>query len=271
MWVNFEIINNLYAPQSSSEKVCVPWRQANLIEIPVCVPDDLQLYDSLQVTVETIIKIWSRVLHKTHQRGELFNLMFHPELVDICEQIFPALLQEAKNLEPNVWVACLRDISAWWHEKEKFQVQITNAESGIQVDLDCTPRATVLSRGLALSGEAWTGNYQRVNERRIDLPAGVRPFVGLSNTVSRQVRQFLEEQGYILDLSDQAAQCTVFLEPAKLENLDSEVALVEYIGNLDVPLLRFWRWPNGYRSALCISGDLDALTLWDYITRLYAR
>ena len=34
------------------------------------------------------------------------------------------------------------------------------------------------------------------------------------------------------------------------------------------PLLRFSRWPAAARSALVISGDIDSLTLWDYLWRL---
>ena len=237
----------------------------------MCVPDDLQLYDGLQLPIEEMVKVWMHVLHMTHERGELFTLMFHPELVDICEQIFPILLQEAKNLEPNVWFVCLRDISAWWHEKEAFQVDITSTKSGLQIELQCTDRATILSRGLTLSGEAWAGSYQRVKERKFVLPAGIRPFVGLPESTPQRVSQFLKEQGYILDLSDQASQCTVYLEPETLEKLNNEVAMIEYIEDVNVPLLRFWRWPDGYKSTLCISGDLDALTLWDYMTRLYAH
>ena len=34
------------------------------------------------------------------------------------------------------------------------------------------------------------------------------------------------------------------------------------------PVIRLWPWPNGMRSALCITGDLDALSLLDYAARL---
>ena len=139
------------------------------------------------------------------------------------------------------------------------------------MDLHCTQRATILSRGLDLSGETWAGNYRCVKERRIDLPVGIRPFIGLSKSTPRHISLFLKDQGYILDLSDQASRCATYLEPVVLENLKSEVELVEYIEKMDTPLLRFWRWPDGYKSALCISGDLDALTLWDYMTRLYSH
>ncbi|MCK5620360.1 MAG: hypothetical protein KAJ17_13215, partial [Candidatus Krumholzibacteria bacterium] len=34
------------------------------------------------------------------------------------------------------------------------------------------------------------------------------------------------------------------------------------------PLLRFGAWPHGNRSALAVTGDIDALTIWDFVHRL---
>jgi len=33
------------------------------------------------------------------------------------------------------------------------------------------------------------------------------------------------------------------------------------------PLVRVWRWPDGARSALAATGDIDALTLRDFVVR----
>jgi len=33
------------------------------------------------------------------------------------------------------------------------------------------------------------------------------------------------------------------------------------------PLVRVWRWPDGARSALAVTGDIDALTLRDFVVR----
>jgi hypothetical protein len=51
----------------------------------------------------------------------------------------------------------------------------------------------------------------------------------------------------------------------------NEVQLIEVIESSPSPLVRYGRWPYGSKSALCISGDLDALTLFDYASRLVVR
>jgi hypothetical protein len=82
---------------------------------------------------------------------------------------------------------------------------------------------------------------------------------------------FVEEQGYVVDASEQARSCTVFLEPATLAGLPSNVALVTHIEASAGPLLKFSRWPDEAKSAFCFAGDLDALSLRDYAGRLVRR
>jgi hypothetical protein len=33
------------------------------------------------------------------------------------------------------------------------------------------------------------------------------------------------------------------------------------------PLVRFGTWPQGCKSALSVTGDIDALTIWDFVQR----
>jgi hypothetical protein len=35
------------------------------------------------------------------------------------------------------------------------------------------------------------------------------------------------------------------------------------------PLVKLGRWPDGAKSALCLTGDLDALSLVDYLSRVF--
>ena len=81
---------------------------------------------------------------------------------------------------------------------------------------------------------------------------------------------FLQEQGYIVDMADTAARCAIYLEAATLDRM-TKVQLVNQIEASPGPLVRYWRWPNGAKSALCITGDLDALTILDYASRLFVR
>lgn len=269
----FDTINRFYQPRPALEAVCVPWTRANMVEIPVCVPDDLQLHDGLNQSPEEIAQIWCQMLHQIHQRGELFTLLFHPELALLLEQSFEKLLSKARQLQPIVWMARLSDIGDWWEEKSSFKVGIATTSTGLQLSFICSQRATILVRGLNHSelGQIWDGAYYRLQSNVLDVPTNPRPFVGIAPGVPKRVASFLKEQGYILDTGETAVQCVIYLDTPTLAKLASEVKLIDHIEASTGPLVRYWRWPNGAKSALCITGDLDALTLFDYASRLFVR
>jgi hypothetical protein len=81
----------------------------------------------------------------------------------------------------------------------------------------------------------------------------------------------LREQGYIVDTSTTAKQCATYLDAFALAQLDTQMQLVAAIETAPGPLVRFGPWPDGARSALCMTGDLDALSLLDYAYRLFVR
>jgi hypothetical protein len=101
------------------------------------------------------------------------------------------------------------------------------------------------------------------------LQDNLRPFIGLSTDVAQADVDFLAEQGYIIDQSSQASQCSLYLNRSRLEANPGRVALLEMIEAANVPLIRFGRWPDGCKSALSFTGDLDALSLIDYVVRLF--
>ena len=269
--VIFNTLRRFYNPKSSAETICMPWSRSNMIEIPVCVPDDLQLHDGLNFDSEGISQTWIEMLHQTHRRGELFNLIFHPELGSVCKKSFEDLLQQAIQLKPAVWIARLGEISAWWQEKSRFKVEVIPTSDSLQISLECSPRATILARGLGTmhSTPVWDGAYRRLQTEVIEVPAEPRPFVGLATDAPVSVIAFLQEQGYILDTGETATQCGIFLDRNTLVRLANQVQLVDYIEASSAPLVRYWRWPEGARSALSVTGDLDALTLLDYVSRLF--
>ena len=95
------------------------------------------------------------------------------------------------------------------------------------------------------------------------IPAPLRPLIGIGEGVPNHTVDFLGQQGYLVDCSDSARQCSVFLDMARLNGLRNHLEIVKYIEASDSPLLRFGRWPDGAASAISITGDLDALTLQD--------
>lgn len=266
-----DTLRNIYNAMPSTDHISVPNFLSNMIEIPVSLPDDLELIDGLNYSEEEVANTWCQILDSTYKRGELFTLIFHPELASFCEQPFNNVLSDAKLKQPPVWVTKLCEISDWWTEKASFRVDITPSLSGLRLNFVCSPRATILVKGFDTrdAGSDWDGSYQRLQQKTLEMPAFPRPFLGLSSKVSQKIITFLKEQGYILDTTETAPSCGIYLNEAIMADLTSEITLINYIEAYSGPLIRYWRWPNGAKSALSITGDLDALSLFDYLSRLY--
>ncbi len=269
----FETIKGFYAPLKSESTLYLPWFQHGLVEIPVCVPDDLQLHDGLGYGLDQISQFWLEILHQTYQRGELFNLMFHPELASFCESPFIKVIQAANALQPKVWLPRLQEISAWWKEKSTFKVKTERGGDGYVLQFQCTPRATILGRGLGSNGSAprWDESYWKLENRPLNIAGPALPFVGLPRAAPQWVEQTLSGMGFILETCTAARQCSLYLDEDCLGKLNNPVELVAYVEHTTGPLVRFWPWPDGARSALCITGDLDALSLLDYAYRVVKK
>ncbi len=264
-------LHNLYKPKMSRDIISVPWTRPNLIEIPVCLPDDMEYLDGRNLEPNEVSGAWKKILVQIHQRGELFNLIFHPELALLCCQPFIEILAESKQLQPPVWIAKLCDVSQWWQEKAGFKTIVTETITGLRLDFACSSRATILVKGINSPDrlDAWEEPYLRLSGTTIEIPSSPRPLLGLSQQASPKMVSFLEEQGYILDMTETAPKCGIFIDNDLLDTLETEVKIINYIENNPGPLARYWRWPDGAKSALSITGDLDALTLLDYAYRLF--
>ena len=267
----FNTLERFYEAENSTQKLCLPWIRSNMVEIPVCVPDDLQLYDGLKFDSQAIAQAWSHILHQTYLRGELFTLLFHTELASICDSALETVIWRARQYQPGVWIARLRDISDWWQEKSKFSVEINPISMGLNLSFTCTKRATILVRGLESIGSmpVWDGDYHYINSNTLEVPANPRPFVGLSENAPERTVALLREQGYILEIGESANLCGIYLDEESLTKLNGDVKLINYIEASPNPMVRYGRWPDGAKSSLCLTGDLDALTLKDYLYRLF--
>ncbi len=273
----FSKLNEFYEPRRSQTTLSVPHTRRSLLEIPVCLPDDLQLHDGQHLGTEVIGAVWSDVLQQTYQRGEAFTLMFHPELAEHCEGAFRRLLEEARVLRPHVWLARLRDIADWWAEKSCFSAQAAPVTGGWRITFASSARATILGRDLetAVRGvkdgaEAWWGPYLSLSGSAIEVAGDKMPFIGLPADTPDGTVGFLREQGYIVKNDDSAERCAIYVDRETQAGLKSEVEFIDHIESAAGPLVRFWRWPDGARSVLSITGDLDALSLVDYTPRFWA-
>src|SRR4029077_7148991 len=60
-------LSRFYRPESAQSQISVPRTSGHLIEIPVCLPDDLQLLDGFQLTEADVARAWTNLLRLTHQ------------------------------------------------------------------------------------------------------------------------------------------------------------------------------------------------------------
>jgi len=68
---------NIYNYRNASHHISLPHFQDNFVEIPVSLPDDDILIDRVSNN-NSIHKIWSKILTKTYENGELFTLHRYP-------------------------------------------------------------------------------------------------------------------------------------------------------------------------------------------------
>ena len=262
-------LQHFYRAESSNVTIATPNLTGQLVEIPASLPDDIQLRDGLNLGKQGLLEAWTQILHLTHQRGELFTLLFHPELFDECKPAFESILTNAKLLRPGVWIAPLHEVSKWWLEKSRFSARVRSNSSGLHITFECSDRATVLIRHLetAEPTQAWNGEYRILQGRSLTITDDQRPFVGISPAIPEKTKTFLLEQGYILDMSNDTPRCGLYLDSEALSKCNTQLQLIEYIELSQAPLVRFWRWPREAKSVLCVTGDLDATSLADYATR----
>jgi peptidoglycan/xylan/chitin deacetylase (PgdA/CDA1 family) len=266
----FAQLSRFYGATSAEHVVSTPRRVDGLIELPVSIPDDLQLCDGLALGTVGLRTAWVEILEQVHTRGELFAPLFHPESFDLLRPAVEDLLAAARACRPAMWRAQLRDVASWWAEKEAFSAELVRADDGLRLHLRCSDRATVLVRDWDPRGGvyAWDGRWSVLAARSVPIADGRRPLLGAVGVAPATVA-FLRDQGYIVDDGHDAHRCALVLTDAA--ETETPVALIDRIERSPGPLIRFSRWPDGAKSAFCFAGDLDALSLRDYVGRLDPR
>jgi peptidoglycan/xylan/chitin deacetylase (PgdA/CDA1 family) len=263
-----------YGAQAAADHPSLPSLVGDLVRIPYSVPDDESLVERLQLSGNSAMtRIWLEILHRVYDAGELFTLGLHPERVALCQEALQATLEEASSLSPAVWIARLDEIAAWWRARAGATVQIADAgEGSFRVRVAGPKGTTVLARAADVDGPtaAWAGGYQRVLADTFTVHASSRPFLGVSPDTSPGLVDFLRQQGYILEIGAERERYAHYFDQAEFE-VEQARPLLARIERPEHPLLRLGRWPDGAQSALAVSGDIDALTLWDYGLRFLGR
>lgn len=263
----YQHVLNFYGAQSVKRYPALPRLEQGLLRIPYCLPDDESLIDRLQFSPAARTEIWLKMLQQIYDWGELFTIGLHPERFDLLAEPLTAVLAQARALSPAVWIARLDEIATWWRNRTETGVILTTLpdQTGVRVIVTGPAGLTILARCLTVNGPTapWAGAYERVLVENFTLATSLRPVIGLSPRSASTLGEFLRQQGYLFEINEDSRPYPFYLDRLNFAPED-ERPLLTKIESGDWPLLRVGRWPNGARAALNVTGDIDALTLWDY-------
>jgi peptidoglycan/xylan/chitin deacetylase (PgdA/CDA1 family) len=262
----YDLALRLYSAIDARRIAVMPRLRDRLVDIPVAVPDDEILLDRLRLDETARSAEWRHILGITYARGELFTIQLHPERIDELAEALRATLADARRLRPAVYVARLDEIASWWLRRSCFALRVTRSgEHRARVRLDADDHATLLIRGLGVAQAPWYGRDAICELRDFDVESARLPVVGVSHRSPAAVRRFLAEEGFAIELSDDGGAYGAHVDVTDAEWSEAEV--LSTIETAPGPLVRVWRWPDGARSALAATGDVDALTLRDFLVR----
>ena len=263
---SYALALKLYAAVDARTVAVRPRLRDGLVDMPVAVPDDEILLDRLRLAEPALSAEWLHILELTYLRGELFTVQLHPERIRELEQALGAVLAEARRRRPAVYIARLDELAEWWLRRSRFALAVTRAGEGrCRVRLTADADATLLVRGLAVARSPWDGRESRCELREFEVDAERLPAVGLSRRTPAGVARFLAEEGFPLEVSNDRDRFGAYVDITGTSW--SEADVLDAIASAPGPLVRIWRWPNGARSALAATGDIDALTLRDFVLR----
>jgi len=274
----YERAVSFYDPWLAGERPSLPRLGGRLVEIPVSLPDDEMLIDRLgrrsdSAISELVESAWRSILSETYRRGELFTVQLHPERIAWGADGILAVLNQAGALTPPVWVAHLSEIAAWWRARAAATIDVRETNDGLYHLAVAGPAGvTILARQVKVleNTKHWADGYRRVSGTTCIVRAERRPFVGVSPACPPAMLDFMRQQGYIVQVSDERERYSIYFDQSQFSPQD-ELALLARIEEDGGALVRLGRWPDGARSALCITGDIDALTIWDYGLRLFGK
>jgi len=247
-----------YKPVRADAMRSVPFRRRGFVEIPVSLPDDEIPLDRMYIhDVDFLERMWCAILEQSHERGELFTLQLHPERIDFFTPALRTMLAGARA--KNVWVATLDEIAQWWTDKSGNHISFAREDDGHRADVKACAGTTLYVRENAVTRSQGAG--------AVFVRGPERPCVGVLPGSERTAVQALEDLGYVVEAGERAEDYAIHLgalADAGYRTIRDALARIDACRG---PLLHFGTWPHGHPSALAVTGDIDALTIWDFMHR----
>jgi peptidoglycan/xylan/chitin deacetylase (PgdA/CDA1 family) len=271
-----DAVHLLYNPLDAQENVAIPRLLGEVVGIPIALPDDEMLIDRFGIVDSyTIESIWAAILEKTREQGGIFVLQLHPERFAICRNVMEALLNRASRPEHGIWVTGMKEVAEWWKEKSQFEVGFrSEPQKGYWVKCKCSDRAVILSRNHCSEDSRLFlyKDYHTIKQREFFVVSGeMKPCIGVRPSCSQMLLNFLKDEGFPFEVSQDGSKYSLYIDGYEIFDRKDEQYLLNVIEQSTNPIVRYWRWPQGKRSAFVTSHDLDCLTLTDFLLRTLGK
>jgi peptidoglycan/xylan/chitin deacetylase (PgdA/CDA1 family) len=258
--IGWEKSKAFYGPLDAADTFVLPSRKNGFIEIPVSLPDDETLIDRMYFKSPDVLKdAWSAIFEQTHNRGELFTIQLHPERVSFFSQPLAELLTLCRERKRGVWIATLEEIADWWSGKSRNTADLHHENGAYKVNVKVCDGTTLYLRESGCERSVIPGEVRIESQRR--------PCVGISPGSDKIAIELLKDKGYILEVGEHEDAYEIHVGKIESSDYTTVRALLDRLDNFEGPLLRFGVWPNCNWSVVAVTGDIDALTIWDFVNR----
>ena len=244
-----------YGPSTRREDRSLPRFVGKLVEIPVSLPDDEILLDRMGLAPERIGDVWNEMGHMALEAGELLTIQLHPERAVILRKSLRRVLDISRR-ENTFWVATLAEIDSWWRARTGLRVEIEEAPGGGFILRNPAPGR------MDLKGRIPRANVEETAPDGAALDCKLRPVIGVSPKVPESLKLSIRDQGYFFEISEDRAAFPVYVDAPT-----HRTTVLDSIRNCNHPLICDSLWPSPYRAAMAVTGDIDCLTLGDFLRR----
>ena len=236
--------------------VVLPTLVEGLVQLPMSIPQDEDMVDRLHLDIDSMSRVWIRMIRDTRERGEIFVMCVHPERAALVAASLDAALDEARRMG-DVWIAPCGEIADWWRARDKAQMTVEPAAHGCWRIAVTGPDAM----------ETTYASYTLTGEGTITVPASRKPVVHCCLAWPDATRQRLHDAGYHVEHGGDPVGYALDLDAALPLSSPADT-VVRHVREHAGELVRLNPWPAGFRSCLSITADIDALTLYDFAMRL---
>lgn len=247
---------DLSSARDALTHVVLPTVVEGLVQLPMSIPQDEDMVDRLHLDLDSMSRVWIRMIRDMRERGEIFVMCLHPERAALFAASLDAALKEARRVG-DVWIAPCGEIADWWRTRDSAQLSVEPAAEGCWRIAVTGPDAM----------ETVCASDRVTGSGKITVLASRKPVVHCGPAWPDATRQRLHDAGYWVEQGGDPAGYALDLDAALPPSLPADLVVLK-VREHDDELVRVNPWPAGFRACLSITADIDALTLYDFAMRL---